>query len=224
MKRKKIKTKYKVIILLVLIVFGLILLDMRLRPIIKSIMADKARSVAVRAIDNAVNHELGTQNFKYSDIVQIERAEEGKLLGITTNVQKINCLRSSLSNAISNELNKEEIKKIKIPLGAILGTELFSGSGPIITVKLFVTGNVATDFESELSEAGINQTKHRISLNTKVNVAAIIPGYPVDTNVNTNITIAETVIVGEVPKVYASAESTKKIREAKALDGLSDVN
>lgn len=145
-------------------------------------------------------------------------------MGITTNVQKINCLRSSLSNAISNELNKEEIKKIKIPLGAILGTEIFSGSGPIITVKLFVTGNVATDFESELSEAGINQTKHRINLNTQVNVAAIIPGYPVSTNIKTNLTIAETVIVGEVPKVYAAAEPTKKIREAKALDGLSNEN
>lgn len=222
MKCKKVNRKTKIIIFLMVILTILVLLDLRLRPIIKSIMADKARSVAVNAIDNAVNRELGTQNFKYSDIVQIERAEEGKLLGITTNVQKINCLRSNLSNAISNELNKEEIKKIKIPLGAILGTELFSGSGPIITVKLFVTGNVATDFESELSEAGINQTKHRINLNTNVNIAAIIPGYPVETNVKTNITIAETVIVGEVPKVYAAAEPTKRIREAKALDGLTN--
>ena len=222
-KRKKIK-KIKIIIFLIIILIILILLDIRLRPIIKSIMADKARSVAINAIDNAVNKELGTQNFKYSDIVQIERAEEGKLLGITTNIQKINCLRSSLSNAISNELNKEEIKKIKIPLGAILGTELLSGTGPIITVKLFVTGNVTTDFESELSEAGINQTKHRINLNTEVNMAAIIPGYPVDTNVKTNVTIAETVIVGEVPKVYAASEPTKKIREAKGLDGLSNEN
>ena len=220
-KRKKINKKIKIIIFLIII---LVLLDIRLRPIIKSIMADKARSVAINAIDNAVNKELGTQNFKYSDIVQIERAEEGKLLGITTNIQKINCLRSSLSNAISHELNKEEIKKIKIPLGAILGTELLSGTGPIITVKLFVTGNVTTDFESELSEAGINQTKHRINLNTEVNMAAIIPGYPVDTNVKTNVTIAETVIVGEVPKVYAASEPTKRIREAKGLDGLSNEN
>ena len=87
-----------------------------------------------------------------------------------------------------------------------------------------MTGNVTTDFESELSEAGINQTKHRINLNTQVNVAAIIPGYPVNTNIKTNLTIAETVIVGEVPKVYAAAEPTKKIREAKALDGLSNEN
>ena len=169
-----------------------------------------------------MNQVLGKQDFKYSDIVQIERAEEGKLLGITTNIQKINCLKSCLSEAISKELHKEEVKKIKIPLGTILGTELLSGSGPIITVKLFVTGNVTTDFESELSEAGINQTKHRINLDTEVNVSAIIPGYPVETKVKTNITIAETVIVGEVPKVYAAPDQTKKIREAKALEGLAN--
>ena len=56
-------------------------------------MSDKARSVAVMAIDNAVTQELGNQNFKYSDVVQIERTDEGKLIGITTNIQKINCLK-----------------------------------------------------------------------------------------------------------------------------------
>ena len=185
-------------------------------------MSDKARSVAVMAIDNAVTQELGNQNFKYSDVVQIERTDEGKLIGITTNIQKINCLKSSLSNAISEELSKNEIKKVKIPLGAILGTDLLSGSGPVVSVKFFVTGNVVTDFESELSEAGINQTKHRINLNTEVSVAGIIPWYPVETKIKTNITIAETVIVGEVPRVYASSEPTKKLREAKGIEKLEE--
>ena len=166
-KNRKLSVKIKFLFTLIVLSVILLILDLRLRPVIKSVMADKARSVAVNAIDVAVNQELGNQNFKYSDIVQIERAEEGKLLGITTNIQKINCLKSCLSEAISKELHKEEVKKIKIPLGTILGTELLSGSGPIITVKLFVTGNVTTDFESELSEAGINQTKHRINLNDR---------------------------------------------------------
>lgn len=220
--RRKINLKTKLIILFVSITFTLVILDLKLRPIIKSIMADKAKSVAVNAIDKAINRELGSQNIQYSDIVQIERAEEGKLLGITTNIQKINCLKSCISKSISDELSKEEIKKIKIPLGTILGTEILSGSGPIVNVKLFVTGNVVIDFESELSEAGINQTKHRINLKVEVNVSAIIPGYPVETKVETSITIAETVIVGEVPKVYAAPEPTKKIREAKALEGLGN--
>jgi sporulation protein YunB len=114
------------------------------------------------------------------------------------------------------------MRKIGIPLGAIVGIELFSGAGPIIPVKIFVTGNVETEFESEFSEAGINQTKHLIYINTSVNISAVIPGYPSHTNVKTNVTIAETIIVGEVPRVYAtSSDSSAKVREAKALEGLS---
>ena len=207
-----------------MILFVSVFLDLRFRPIIKSIMVDKSRAVAVKAIDDAVAHELGKQNIEYSDIVKIERSEDGKLIGITTNIQKINCLKSSLSNAISYELDKDEIKKIRIPLGTILGTELLSGSGPMVNVKIFITGNIVTNFESELSEAGINQTKHRINLNVEVNISAIMPGYPVETKVKTNITIAETVIVGEVPRVYAAAEPTKRVREAKALEGLGETS
>ena len=33
-------------------------------------MADKAKSVAVNAIDAAINKELGSQNLKYSDIAE----------------------------------------------------------------------------------------------------------------------------------------------------------
>lgn len=57
-KRKKISKKTKIILFLAIILVILVLLDIRLRPIIKSIMADKARYVAVNAIDNAVTENL----------------------------------------------------------------------------------------------------------------------------------------------------------------------
>jgi sporulation protein YunB len=220
--RRKLKIKTKIEIFFIFFLAVLVILDLRLRPIIKSVTSDRANAVAVKAINNAVSRQLDGDNFEYSNIVHIERNNEGKLLGITTNIQKTNCLKANISSAILEELSKPEMRKIGIPLGAIIGIELFSGAGPIIPVKIFVTGNVASEFSSEFYEAGINQTKHIINLNTKVNVDAIIPGYPVKTAAKTNIIIAETIIVGEVPRVYAAAEPTKRIREAKALEGLSE--
>ncbi|MDR2073854.1 MAG: sporulation protein YunB [Oscillospiraceae bacterium] len=220
--KKKIKpiTKFKIFILFILAF--LIILDLRLRPIIKSITADCARGVAEHAINLAITRELGETGIKYGDIAHIERSDDGKLLGIITDIRKINCLKSGISTAILEEISRCEMRKIGIPLGAIVGIELFSGAGPIIPVKIFVTGNVETEFESEFSEAGINQTKHLIYINTSVNISAVIPGYPSHTNVKTNVTIAETIIVGEVPRVYAtSSDSSAKVREAKALEGLS---
>jgi sporulation protein YunB len=200
----------------------LIILDFRLRPIIKSVMADRAKAVAIMAIDTAIAKQLNKEDFKYPDIIKIERNNDGKLIGITTDIQKINSLKTNISSAILEELSKTEMRKIGIPLGAIFGIEIFSGVGPIIPAKIFVTGNVSTEFQSEFLEAGINQTKHLINLNTSVNVRAIVPGYPVQENVKTNMTIAETIIVGEVPHVFAASEPTKRMREAKALEGLDN--
>ncbi|GMB10342.1 MAG: sporulation protein YunB [Candidatus Improbicoccus devescovinae] len=216
----KVSTKIKIILLFIFAI--LFILDFKLRPLIKSISADRARAIALQAINKAISSELDLVKFEYSDIAQIQRNEEGKLLGITTNIQKVNCLKANISSAILKEISKNEMREFGIPLGAILGIEILSGLGPIIPVKIFVTGNISADFESEFSEAGINQTKHLIYINTLVNICAMIPGYPTSIQVKTNITIAETIIVGEVPNVYATSEiASAKAREAKGLKALT---
>ena len=48
----------------------------------------------------------------------------------------------------------------------------------------------------------INQTKHRIVLRIDVYVSILLPGYSTVTQVTNEITVAETVIVGEVPGTY----------------------
>ena len=59
-----------------------------------------------------------------------------------------------------------------------------------------------TQLISEFSEAGINQTLHRILLEVSVDVSAIIPGYTTSVDVTTNFVVAETVIVGSIPDSY----------------------
>ena len=66
-----------------------------------------------------------------------------------------------------------------------------------------MSGSVIMDFKSEFVSAGINQTKHKLYLEVNSEVLAFIPGYPVNTVVKTSILIAETIIVGEVPAVFA---------------------
>ena len=69
-------------------------------------------------------------------------------------------------------------------------------------------GHSATRIISEFSEAGINQTRHRIIIEITVNVEAIVPGYSTDVAVSTAITAAETIIVGRVPDAYTHVVSS----------------
>ena len=63
-------------------------------------------------------------------------------------------------------------------------------------------GSSNASFENEFTEAGINQTKHRIILNVDVSVSILLPGFSTYTKVSNRFTVAETIIVGTVPDSY----------------------
>ncbi|MBQ1238053.1 MAG: sporulation protein YunB, partial [Oscillospiraceae bacterium] len=56
----------------------------------------------------------------------------------------------------------------------------------------------------QFQSAGVNQTQHRIYLQLNVEIEAMIPGFSAKTSVQTQVELAQTVIVGEVPQFYAS--------------------
>ena len=63
-------------------------------------------------------------------------------------------------------------------------------------------GTVSAEFRSDFSQAGVNQTLHRIELEVAVPVTLILPGGQTELTVETGLLVAETVIVGAVPDTY----------------------
>ena len=61
---------------------------------------------------------------------------------------------------------------------------------------------IETDIESEFISAGINQTNYRLSLCATVGVTAVMLISTATVDVCTSVSIAEMLIVGEVPTVY----------------------
>lgn len=186
---------------LILVVLGII--DFRLRPMIKNVAANRAQMISTNAINEAVLKEIDNSGLQYNDFVKIERSETGKVLALTTDSGLINRLKARISIAIQDRLCKSEINKIGVPLGTLLGAEFCSGMGPFIPLNISISGSVVTEFESKFCEAGINQTKHQIYLNIHTKISAFVPGYPTTADVDTNMNIAETIIVGEVPNMYS---------------------
>ena len=58
------------------------------------------------------------------------------------------------------------------------------------------------DLKNELISAGINQTKHQIKLDVVIDIDVILPWSTVSTRVDSEILVAETVVVGRVPETY----------------------
>lgn len=192
-------------LVLIAVCFGfIVLLDHQLRPIIESITTNEARIKSINTINTAVAGELSTNGVSYNDLVYVERNDSGKVLAITTNMIKMNELKAAVIMDVQNRLGDDSHSEVGVPLGTLLGNDLLHGRGPNVPLKLTLSGNVTADFKSSFESAGINQTKHQIYLDVHTSVYSFIPGFNTTTEVETNIPVAETIIVGEVPQMLAN--------------------
>jgi sporulation protein YunB len=89
-------------------------------------------------------------------------------------------------------------------VGEVLGGVLFSGRGPGIPVKIHAVTDVRTQLKNNFEAAGINQTLHKISLEITAEIDILIPGETLRATVVTEVAVAETIVVGAVPNVYAN--------------------
>ena len=202
-KQKKLSIKIKILIIVAFVSIIAVLLDRQMRPLIKSVVFSQAQTVSTNVINQVVADELSRLDIDYSDIIDIQKDADGKILAVSTDMKKVNSLKSLMTLSIQDKISAMEVQKTKIPLGTFTGTEILNGRGPKIPIDVSMSGSVIMDFKSEFVSAGINQTKHKLYLEVNSEVLAFIPGYPVNTVVKTSILLAETIIVGEVPAVFA---------------------
>ena len=136
-------------------------LDWRLHPVVESMVTNQARITSVEAINGAVMEELTANSVSYTDLVDIERAESGQILAVTTDMNQMNQLKASILQRVQEQLG--EHLDTGVPLGTLLGSELLHGRGPNIPVRLSFR-HVTADLRVHLNQRGVNQTKHRICL------------------------------------------------------------
>ena len=224
--RKKIKLRPLILfgLLFTAVVFFLnFYMENRLKPVLKTYAEAKSLSFATLAINDAVCGFLEQENLAYTDLTMIEYGENGTISNIKTDIVALNQLKARLSNVIVSEMENLSRSEIKIPLGTLLGGEVFYGKGPDIRVKLVPVGGVRTDISNKFTAAGINQTRHQIYLEIRTNVYSYLTGASSTTDVTTDVAVAETVIVGDVPQMFASVGSDSSLETAlgKLLGGQS---
>jgi sporulation protein YunB len=197
----KVSIILKFILSVTLLVLMLSFANKVLFPPLADISSSKAANIAENTVKSVV-HDVFNSSIRYDDLVIIKKDNAGGIVSIETNIAKLNVLSSKVSEGIYNRLEAKRKQSVAIPMGALLGKSIFAGKGPFIYISIYPYGNVKTDYMSEFTEAGINQTRHRIYIKVKTQVG--IAG-PVDTKkveISTVVPVAETVIVGDVPGVY----------------------
>ncbi len=201
-----------------LMVALLTVFNLRMGPVIRDMAAFQARIYSTQVINDAVNKVLGEQSLPYADIAHIVHNEQGNVTSIQTDMQQINLLSTKITEEIINDMSELSRQDVPIPIGTMVGGQYFAGRGPNIRFYAIPTGMVESGIANRFSSAGINQTRHQIIMSINVGVIGVIPGYSTTTMVETEICLAETVIVGVVPEYFTQVEG-ETINDSIGISG-----
>ena len=174
-----------------------------IRPTVETRLIYQAKTYAVAALEETVRQELEQMDLSYGRLVRVSR-EEGRVVSLETDTVLLNQIKSRITQAAVRKMEKLSDYRLTVPLGSVSGIDLFSGKGPKVRFLLQPQTAVESQIFQQFQSAGVNQTQHRIYLQLDVEIEAVIPGFSAKTSVQTQVELAQTVIVGEVPQFYAS--------------------
>ncbi len=163
--------------------------------------------ISAEVVNEAVLEDIESGKDVYSEMIHIDKNESGEVLAISSDVFKINYLKSHISILIQKKLSELKVRNFSISLGTLTGFELLNGRGPPVPLKISASGSVDTDFKSGFLSSGINQTLHQIYLSVHAVINVIVPGCSCMTEFDTNVLVAETVVVGKVPNFFGGSAS-----------------
>ena len=207
-------------VFLLLVLLGacllLVFLNGRVRPVLETVGTSRAKAIANASIMRAIDAELKENAQDYTELVTLQKGEDGEISVVTSNIVKINQLKARISERVQENLTLDLIR-VSIPLGNLIGGDIFSGRGPSISFKLLPYGSVVVDVANEFTSAGINQTLHRIVLTVSAGLSIVLPLSSVNATVQSGVVVAETIIVGGVPERYATYGAGGTLAQTAAL-------
>lgn len=176
-----------------------------LRRLTGEMAMSDAIDMVTLAVNNTVNRIMAEGDYTNDYFVSIEKDVNGNVAAISANMSRINAVSAQvLSEVVSAAQNG--VLDIKVPLGNLLGSNILMGKGPEVPVEVITLTSSYIDIENEIISTGINQAKHKIILKVDVDIDILIPWDVLTTRVESNVLIAETVIVGKVPETYVDVE------------------
>lgn len=206
-RRRRFLRRALLLSLLLLALF--LLIDRNFRPLVFSLAEARSAAMASQVLSGALAEAI-EDGVTYEDLMNVKMDQSGQVALLSANTMAMNRLATRAGDAALRRLNNMSSERVTVPLGAVLGTTLFSGSGPGVPVSIVPIGSIFTDFATEFEACGINQTRHKVYLQVTANIRIVIPTGAKTTQVSANMLVAESIIVGRVPEGFVGYDLTEE--------------
>lgn len=177
------------------------MMETHLKPTLLAIAETKATFLATQSINQVINDTVNL-NIDPQTLMNVTLDSRGRVVLIQPNTMEFNKIAADTTLKVQNILKDISEEKINIPMGQIFGSQLLASSGPNITVTVIPVGTVQVKVIDKFEQAGINQTRHMIYLIATTEIRIVVPLVSKSISVDTQIPIAEYVVVGDVPSTY----------------------
>lgn len=206
MKRRRSHIEKKIIFMLLLflvmcVVFA-VLIDAKASGVLGAMAADKAKNVAMQAINDSVSEVIDSDEESYKELVDYRYDDEGNIISVNTNINLTNAIEGAILDGVVKRINSASRCPVSIPVGTLIGSDLLVGRGPAITFFISLSGNARSGIENLFESTGINQSRHQIQIRVEADISIILSGRSMSTSVENTIVIGETIIVGQIPESY----------------------
>ena len=223
MRRRKRHWKLPLLLLLALVIWAFAALRARLWPVVRSLAQTQVINTASDLINDAILEQIMEGQIQYDRIVYFEKDLNGRITALKTNMAEVNRLKTETLNIINDEIMAEDTEHLGVSLGSLILPEFFSGKGPSIPVRILSIRNSDASFQSEFTEAGINQTLQKLRMDVILDVTILVLGQTETFTVASQMVVAETIIVGDVPATYLQTGGHHGTqRENSGADGASE--
>ena len=201
--RRRIRFLFRLTCLLLILGVCLFLIFRRhYRDVIRELAETQVKNTTSDLTNDAIAKQIADGIIQYDRIVFFEKDLDGRITALKTNMSEVNRLKTDILKIINDEILALDTSDIGIPLGSFVLPELLSGKGPSIPVHILSIRNSDASFSSNFVQAGINQTLHQLIMLVNVDVAFLVLGQTGSFAINSEVVVAETVIVGEVPNTF----------------------
>lgn len=202
MRRRFRRFLTRVLLLLLLMLVGFLAFRSRYRLVIEDLARTKVKNSTSDLTNQAIAKQISEGDIQYDRLVFFEKDLDGRITALKTNMSEVNRLKTETLDIINDEILSLDSSSLGIPLGSIFLPEFLSGKGPVIPVRILMIRNSDAVFSSRFSQAGINQTLHQLIMTVNVDVALLVLGRTSSFTVDSEVVVAETIIVGDVPQTF----------------------
>ena len=208
MRKRKKRWKLPLFLLIALIFWAFLALRSRLWPVILDLARTQVINTASDLINDAILEQIMEGQIQYDRIVYFEKDLNGRITALKTNMAEVNRLKTETLNIINDEILAQDTEHLGVPMGSLILPEFLSGKGPQLPVRILAIRNSDAAFNSHFTEAGINQTLQQLSMDVILDVTILVLGQTETFTVSSQMVVAETIIVGDVPATYLQTGGT----------------